>query len=247
MEMIDDIILQMIENRADIIIDSQKYSYDNAYVPRVTEVLSLINEDYLIRWANAIGLRHKNYDTELNRAATIGTFVHDFSDCIMRGENVDLSVVDRSIVNNVYNGITCFKNWWESLNKNYKVEIIFIEKELICKYFGGTCDVLLKINDKIYLGDFKTSNHIGYKYYMQLAAYRYILLVEHGINIDGTFILQLSKFNSIYKDYILDLHNNEHNMFLLNAFNTFSSTVMTYFNRLNTIQQYNKITFERGY
>ena len=81
---------------------------------------------------------------------------------------------------------------------------------LTCPYFGGTYDLLCSINQVPYLIDFKTSNHITYKYYLQLAAYSYLLKDQQGINIGGVVILQLSKKNPTYKEYVLDLSNKQH-------------------------------------
>ena len=40
--------------------------------------------------------------------------------------------------------------WWDDINNGNEVELIFSEKSLLCKYFGGTLDCLLKINGKYY-------------------------------------------------------------------------------------------------
>ena len=39
-----------------------------------------------------------------------------------------------------------------------------MEETITCPYFGGTYDFLVEINGRNWLIDFKTSNHIGYKY-----------------------------------------------------------------------------------
>ena len=56
----------------------------------------------------------------------------------------------------------------------------------------------MRINGKIYLIDFKTSNHVTYKYYLQLAAYSKVLREKENINIDGVIILQLNKYQPKY-------------------------------------------------
>lgn len=185
-------------------IDS-KYQYVGKYgphnVPRVTEILSIINDEYITQWANNLGRRGKDYNTELDFYANIGTIVHELCDQILLGNDIDLSVYPREIVNQIYNCTSACKNWWNELNNMYEeVEVVFLEKELISPCFGGTCDMLLKINGKYILGDFKTSNHIGYKYWCQLAAYVYIL-EQQGYHIDGVFILQLNKNRPLYKVY----------------------------------------------
>ena len=41
-----------------------------------------------------------------------------------------------------------------------KVEYVYVEHKIVCKWFGGTLDALFKIDDRIFLIDFKTSNYI---------------------------------------------------------------------------------------
>ena len=228
------LILDMIDCEPEI--PSNKYFYEGKCVPRVTEILGIINDEYLIQWANSMGFKHKSYESILNQAAAIGTIVHDLCDRIMRDLPVDLTCFDRSISTNIFNCVTAFKSWWANLTTQYNVEIVFIEQELVCEYFGGTCDVLLKINGRYYLGDFKTSNHIGYKYYMQLAAYRYILKEKMDIELDGAFILQLSKTSCIYKDYVMNFGIPVHLQFIEDCFNCMTGAVFLYYNKLNLVQ-----------
>ena len=77
---------------------------------------------------------------------------------------------------------------------------------MVCEWFGGTYDLLLKINGCLFLVDFKTSNHVTYKYYMQLAAYSY-MLKQQGIYISGVIILQLAKTSPRYNEFVLDFSN----------------------------------------
>ena len=221
-------------------INEDRYQYNGKNVPRVTEILSLMNDDYIADWANNLGFRHKKYREELEFYANIGTIVHDLCDKIMLDPNyeIDYNLYSRDISNQIYNCISCFKNWWKNLNMNNNVEVIAIERPTICEFYGGTIDVILKINGKIYVGDFKTSNHIGYKYWCQLAAYTNMLINE-GFEIAGVFILQLSKKNTIYNEYIVDLSISENVDFMSMAYNTFCGAVYTFCSRyqlLNNMQ-----------
>ena len=214
------------------------YMYNGQIVPRVTHILSVMNDDYSADWANSLGFRHKNYREELEYYANIGTIVHELCDQILLGQEIDLSPYQREIVNAIYNCTTACKIWWKKLNEEYDVEVVFLEKELTCKYYGGTCDMLLKINGHYFIGDFKTSNHIGYKYWCQLAAYRYILETEMGYKIDGVFILQLNKKRPLYNEYIVSLLDDDcydcyNEMILTQAFDTFISALLVYTNRNN--------------
>ena len=109
-----------------------------------------------------------------------------------------------------------------------------------CEFFGGTYDALLSINGKVYLVDFKTSNHISYKYFLQIAAYRY-MLQQQGIEIDGAIILQLDKKHPSFNEYIIQLNNPEHLDFINNCQECFFSLVYAFFNRLQVEKQFKTI------
>lgn len=217
----------------DIKIDSSiYYNKEGNIVPRVTSILSdTIHEQYLLVWANKLGLKNKKYQEELSKAAVYGTKTHNSIEKFLKGEKINEPNI----------GFESFMIWWTLLNKNNKVETVFIEKKLTCKYFGGTCDLLLSINDKLFLIDFKTSNFTSYKYFMQLAAYRYMLYHEEGINIDGCLILQLNKFSPSYNELLLDFNNVDHYNFIEVCTKGFLSLVYAYYNTLNVNQLYKNI------
>ncbi len=136
-----------------------------------------------------------------------------------------------------------FQKWYSDIFLLADIEIIFHEKPLVCKYFGGTIDGLYKINNKIYLIDYKTSNHITFNYCLQLAAYRYMLR-EIGIEIDGCIILQLSKKSISYNEYVLHFNNQEHLDFINQCERTFLSFVYSYYNVLNVEESYENLDWE---
>lgn len=215
------------------------YTYNGYPIPRVTEILSLmLHEEYLMAWANGIGFKHKKYDDIRQDAADIGSEVHSLIEEFLQNGYISKSM--ETIRNEVKNAFKSFQNWWEIIKQN-TYRIIYQEYKLTCPYFGGTLDMLIEINGKKYLVDFKTSNHVGYKYYLQLAAYRYILKTEHGIDIDGCIILQLDKKTNIFTEFVLDFSNLEHLNYMNNCERAFLSLVYAYFNRLCVEDGFNKI------
>jgi hypothetical protein len=225
------VITLLNDNKTIIEQDDAKYFYNNIPVPRVTEILSSISEDYLLIWANSLGFKRERYKDVLNRAADIGTAAHNTIEKFLKGEIYDKNNIP-------FKG---FKLWWDIINTNNKVTIIGQEESLICEWFGGTYDLLLDINDKVYLVDFKTSNHIGYKYFLQLASYRYMLLKCKNINIHGCVLLQLNKFEDGFDEYVLDFTNIEHYQFIEHCAMTFFSLVFTYYNVYKAKEMYNNI------
>lgn len=228
------------------LISANKYFYNNNPVPRVTELLSEINEKYLMDWANSLGFRRKKYRSELEIAAHIGTQVHDFIDKYLKHkEYKELSRLDDNNFEKINNGVNSFLLWYNDVFENNQITILSSEQELVCPWFGGTYDILMNINGKTYLGDFKTSNNIGYKYFMQLSAYKYILENYHSTKVDGCIILQLDKKCIQYEEYFLDFNNPNHLDFINQCTTTFLSLVYTYYNKLQTMEMYNNIFNKR--
>ena len=182
------------------------YTYNGFIVPRVTKILSrCIHSDSLMYWANSLGFKHQSYKKTLDSYANIGTNTHNSIDNYLNDES--FNVDKNSIPYQSYNAYQSFLKWYNTINNIAKVKVIFHEKTLTCKYFGGTLDGLYEINGKLYLVDYKTSNHITFNYCLQLAAYRYMLKTELNIDIDGCIILQLSKETISYNEFVLNFDN----------------------------------------
>lgn len=200
---------------------SDRYMYNGKNVPRVTEVLSkMISEEKLMSWANSLGFKHQRYKDVLSKAAVFGTKIHHGIECFLKGEKVPEDTPS-----------ICFKafqEWWKIIETT-DYEIVGQEQKLVCEWYGGTYDCLMKINGKLYLIDFKTSNHVTYKYYLQLAAYSKVLREKENINIDGVLILQLNKYQPKYKEYILDLSIPEHREYFNLCERTFESILYSYY------------------
>ena len=225
-------------------IEGDRYLYEGRPVPRVTEVLSsMLHEDYLMKWSNSIGLyKHQNYETVLNKSADIGSYTHEaIENYISKGMDLNIESIPYQLRTQVINTFNSFLQWWEIITYNHTVKILMQETKLICKYFGGTLDLLVEIDSMIYLVDFKTSNHPSYKYYMQLSAYRYMLRILHGIELDGCIILMLSKTEYCFNEMMLNLHNQEHLNYMNYCEEAFMSLVYAYYNRLRVEQGFKNL------
>ena len=216
------------------------YTYNGIVVPRVTKIISkCIHSDSLMYWANSLGFKHQSYKKTLEEAANIGSHTHDNIDNFLSNENYEAE--ESSMPHQSYNAYQSFLKWFYTVSSIANVKVIFHEKTLTCKYFGGTLDGLYEINGKIYLVDYKTSKHITFKYILQLAAYRYILERYHNIKIDGVGILLLNKFKIKTEEYILDLSIQQNEDFMRQCEQTFLSLVYAYYNRLYTEELYKNI------
>jgi len=211
-------------------VKENRYVYNGISVPRVTEIISkMIHEDYIVSWANGLGFKHKSYSKTLKSAADYGTFAHTSIELFLKGE----PITGYSI-----NPVEGFKKWWSIVNQTNEVKIIGQEFKLVCSWFGGTYDLLLSINDKIYLVDFKTSNHLSYKYCLQLAAYNYMLKLGNIANISGIIILQLSKTEPGFNEFFLDFSNKEDLDYFQFCEKTFLSLAYSYYHILEAEKRY---------
>lgn len=214
--------------------NSTYYNDDGVMVPRVTEVIStMIHSDALMYWANSLGFKGKGYRATLNAAAKIGTEAHTAIERFLKDKY-------ESKTNIPFLG---FLMWYNivSVDRGLSINVIYIEHKIVCKWFGGTIDCLMNIGGKIYLVDFKTSNHVTYKYFLQLAAYRFMLRVVEGINVDGVIVLQLDKVEPGFNEYLLNFENLEHLNFIEQCERTFLSLVYGFVNIRYTEMLFNQI------
>lgn len=233
-------ILEQLDFEIDI--KDPKYFYNGNPVPRVTAILSaMLNKDYLLKWANSLGWRRKSHEKERDLAAEIGTYVHNaIEQYMVNGVELDTTVIPIHYKDKVINGYESFKLWWSKITSRNEIEIVACEKELVCPWYGGTCDFIIKINGKYFLGDFKTSNNVSYEYFLQLAAYRNILRLEN-IELSGCLILQVDKNEVAFEEYVLMFEQPDHYQFIEQCFTTFNSLVYAYYNRLESEKQFKNI------
>lgn len=200
--------------------DSDKYYFKDKAVPRVSDILSAtLYEEYLMKWANSLGYKHIDYKKALSSAAEIGTRAH----------NTIETFLSTGIKEDNFVPFDSFLMWWNDINTDNKLSVLGIEQTVVCEWFGGTYDLLMSINDNIYLIDFKTSNNISYKHWLQLSAYKYMLSTI-DINIDGCIILQLDKNIPSYEEYGIRFNNEKDYNFINNCTDTFMAMTYQYYN-----------------
>lgn len=213
-------------NDIDIVLNAESNVYQNSSghpVARVTEIISsMIHSDTLMYWANSLGFKGIKYRDELNRAAQIGTVAH---------AAIEKFLKEKLCTNNniPFQG---FKLWYDIVTENMSlpITVIYVEHTMTCRWFGGTLDALLTIGNKTYLIDFKTSNHVTYRYFIQLGAYRHMLREVEGIEIDGVIVLQLDKSEPGFNEYLLDFSIIDHLDFMNHCEHTFLSLAYAYYN-----------------
>lgn len=216
-------------NRDLDLVEIGSYKHGESKVPSVTQILSHINEDYIAQWANSLGFKGIGYKRELNRYAVEGTKVHSEIEEFLKNGLCMTDPVNKTM------GFISFIEWFNNTGyySNTLIEPILLEQSIIGKYFCGTIDAVMAIGNDIHIIDYKTSSNIGYKYFMQLAAYRY-LLSKININVNKLTILKLSKFDRKYDQYTIDVDTD---IDLINSlFDGFINTLNSY-NDINNFRE----------
>lgn len=204
--------------------DPYAIEIDGKMIPRVTAILGrMIEEPSVAQWSNSLGFKHLSYKKEMDRICAIGTQVHEQINMFLSGKSINDYMMTY--------GFMAFKSWYDQVSQ-LGVEVLGLEESLISPFYCGTYDALLKIGNLTYLIDFKTSNKIHFKYFLQLAAYRKLLKDIKGIDVDRCLILQVSKYKPMFLEYLADLHYQPHNEYMTIAENTFLSLLYSFYNAM---------------
>lgn len=128
----------------------------------------------------------KLHSTEKEKAANIGTEIHDWIENLIKRRNPPMPENP-----NVIRGVASFLEWKHSHKVKFTAseEIIYSRKYDYC----GSLDFEAEINGKKYLGDFKTGNALYNEVLMQTAAYAMARQEESGIEYDGRYLLRVAK------------------------------------------------------
>lgn len=220
--------------------DNERYvNVKNRPIPSVTEIIhKMVHSDTLMRWSNSIGLKGIVYDKYMEEASSFGTKAHA---CIERY----IKLKEKTDSNIPFRG---FMLWYNTLiNNGHQVEFLGSEMKITCLWFGGTLDLMVKIDGKVYLVDFKTSNHVSSNYFLQLGGYKYLVERELNIIIDGgVIVLQLNKRVPGFNEYILLMDINEHRIFIEKAQQAFVSLVYAYYQVVGVNNCFNKTFNTQG-
>lgn len=162
------------------------FTQDGIKRPSVTTIIGRFKDSgALIHWAYKKGREHgelfgrglpapeRLYD-EVQLAANIGTIVHAMAEDRVHGRDPWQRTVGTSLdsesLKKVENGYRAFENWLSMS----RVEIVYTEQPMISESLrcGGTLDWVGRLDGRLVLGDFKTSNSVYADHLVQVAAYR---------------------------------------------------------------------------
>ena len=204
--------------KGDVVLEfdnfKHKYTLKGEAIPSVTGILSIINKPALVNWAagcaadsiaesltpgvsydeleiNAIieAGRKAHWQKKVD-AGNIGTFLHKWIESYIKGENPGTPVNP-----GLQESVAKFLGWVEK----HKVKFLLSEQMIYSKKFkyAGTLDFVCTIDDKLYLGDTKTSSGIYPEMLVQTSAYRYARQEEFPEEkYAGQLILRIGKDGS---------------------------------------------------
>lgn len=226
---------------------------NNNPIPRVTKIIAQNqNQDYLIQWAANIGRR--KYDYYREKATDIGTIVHMIIDEYLGAKyisknmsafkvNYDEYEYDKR--ESIYSAFQSFLKWESNLNDNgyYIEEVVGLEIPVMCPWFGGTVDGIIKINGAYYIIDFKTSKQISHDYLIQASAYMWMINNGYGNNlprINGIGIIRVNKSSIKFDDLFLNEFNSNDYNFICRLCQAFLSYVESYYRTTNVQFMFNQ-------
>tara|TARA_R110001632_G_scaffold29067_2_gene77271 strand:+ start:1325 stop:2095 length:771 start_codon:yes stop_codon:yes gene_type:complete len=163
-------ILKVSEDSQQITLpDSRYYRRNGEYYPSITYVLgSYPKGKFFEDWLKKVGY---SADHIVRKASKEGTQVHEMIEDYLNG--VELNFLNKLDVPkyapNIWQMFLKFVDWWEE----YKPTLIEAEVHLFSDKLkvAGTCDLVCKIDDELWIIDFKTSNHLQTTYDLQTAVY----------------------------------------------------------------------------
>jgi len=162
---------------------------EGVYYPSVTTILQYMpRNQFFENWLKDVG---HNADLIARHAAKEGTQVHEAAEDLVLGREVnwmdDYGRAKYSQI--VWEMILRFYEFWTK----YKPELISSEEFVYSDIheYAGTADLLVKMDNEIWLLDLKTSKHLHKSYNLQLSAYAKAMEETKKIKIDRTGIIWL--------------------------------------------------------
>lgn len=179
------------------------YNANGQRVMRVSNVIQTLSKKELIKWANKLGLQGLEYETELNRAANIGSLCHDVLEKYMDPTQLawydcdEFAVTEVEDIQQFHMAWRSFVRWYKKFTKERPMNIVFRERVIVGENLGGTIDCAIegwKDPNKLIFVDYKTSSGFYLTQFLQLAAYVMIYEELYGPDtIEGVMVILLNK------------------------------------------------------
>ena len=150
-------------------LDTRFYNRNGEYYPSVTSILQYFPKGKFFE--NRLKDVGHNADIIAKKSADEGTQTHSLIEKYLTGEQIDwLDEKGNAVCSlNVWQMLLKFVEFWET----EKPELIESEIHLFsdAHKIAGTCDLVVRMRDELWILDIKTSNSVHTSYDLQLAAY----------------------------------------------------------------------------
>jgi ATP-dependent exoDNAse (exonuclease V) beta subunit len=163
-------VLEISEDSQQITLpDSRYYRRNGEYYPSITYVLQYYPKGkHFEDWLKQVG---NSADQIAKKSADEGTQVHQMCEDYLNG--IELNFLSSSgnpqYDVNIWQMFLKFVEFWENHNpKLIETEVHLFSDEL---KVAGTCDLVVEIEDELWILDIKTSNHLHTAYDFQTAVY----------------------------------------------------------------------------
>ena len=174
-------------------LDNRFYKRNSEYYPSVTSILQYFPKGkFFENWLKDVG---HNSDIIVRKSADEGTQTHSLIEQYLTGEEINW--LDQ------YGKATCSLQVWQMLLKfvefweTEKPELVESEIHLFSDIhkIAGTCDLVVRMKDELWILDIKTSNSLHTSYDLQLAAYTtcWNETFEEKVTRNGVIWLKSSK------------------------------------------------------
>lgn len=180
---------------------------DGTRVPSCTTITKrFANSDGLINWAWQQGADGKSLNDARDKAAGIGSIVHDAVELYVCGATeadsralITKKAEDFDAEAKATDGFDAFLEWWSGCSP----EMLVTEQPLVSEThrFGGTLDAIGRVNGRLCLIDWKTSSALYVEYLCQLAAYALLWNEHTGDKIEAFHLLRFSKVTGSFTHF----------------------------------------------
>ena len=128
------------------------YVIDDELYVSVSTILGVEGADYLVKWALKTFDGISSYDAFMKSVSDLGTRLHHYVECDLKGEKYPDALLKEDM-------LPAIKRWHE-WRAGKEIELIECEKQVYSKKWrvAGTCDMVLKIDGQLYIGDLKTGS-----------------------------------------------------------------------------------------
>jgi hypothetical protein len=152
-------------------------------VPGVTTITGVMDKPALKKWANRLGLQGIEVEKYVDELAVIGTLAHYMIECHCKNQKPDLGDYTPNQISLAENSYIKWMFWKDSV----KFEPVHNELALVSEkhQFGGTLDIIGRLNGKLTLVDIKTCKGIFGEHKTQVAGGYKILADDNETVIGG--------------------------------------------------------------